>query len=67
MKTINTKAAIKTKRAPVLWDNNNKKTVYYFGDKDTDGKAIWYDEDGNKYEMIYSRLAKKYSLNPYRQ
>ena len=67
MTKINTASAIKTKVAPVLWNNSNKKKVYYFGEKDVDGKAIWYDEDGNKYEMIYARLAKKYSLNPYRR
>lgn len=57
--------AIKTKKAPVLWDNNNKKVVKYYGDKDEFGKAIWYDEDGNAYELIYARRANAYSLNPY--
>lgn len=62
---MNTSTAIKTKKAPVLWDSNNKKVVKYYGDKDNWNKAIWYDEDGNAYEMIYARLAKQYSLNPY--
>lgn len=57
--------AIKTKKAPVLWDNNNRKVVKYYGDKDEFGKAIWYDEDGNAYELIYAIRAKAFSLNPY--
>lgn len=57
--------AIKTKKAPILWDRANTITVRYYGDKDDFGKAIWYDKDGNAYELIYARLAKRYSLNPY--
>lgn len=57
--------AIKTKKAPVLWDNNNKITAYYYGDKDPFNKAIWYTEDGKAYELIYARMANKYSFNPY--
>lgn len=60
-------AAIKTKKAPVKWDNNNKITCRYEGDKDVFNKAIWYDENGKAYELIYARLAKKYSFNPYPQ
>ena len=60
-----TKAAIKTKKAPISWDNNNRVTCYYYGDKDPFNKAIWYDEDGKAYELIYSRLGNAYSFNPY--
>lgn len=56
--------AIKTKKCPVLWDSKNKKTVFDYGDKDPFGKSLWYDSDGNAYELIYARLAKQYSLNP---
>lgn len=58
-------SAIKTKKAPIGWDKDNKVTCQYFGDKDEFGKAIWYDENGNAYELIYARLAKAYSFNPY--
>lgn len=57
--------AIKTKKAPILWNNENMITAYYYGDKDEWNKAIWYDEEGNAYELIYARLAKKYSFTPY--
>jgi len=57
--------AIKTKVVPVKWDENNKKKVYSFGDKDSFGKALWYDDEGNAYELIYARKANAYSLNPY--
>ena len=57
--------AIKTKVVPVEWDKNNKKKVYSFGDKDPFGKALWYDDEGNAYELIYARKANAYSLNPY--
>jgi spore germination protein YaaH len=60
-----TKTAIKTKKAPIHWNNENKVTCYYYGDKDEWGKAIWYDENGKAYELIYARLANKYSFNPY--
>ena len=56
--------ATKTKKVPVLWDRSNMKTVYSFGDKDPFRKAIWFDEEGNAYEMIYARLSRQYSLNP---
>ena len=59
-----TKTAIKTKKAPIHWNDNNKVTCYYYGDKDDFGKAIWYDENGKAYELIYARLANKYSFNP---
>ena len=58
-----TNTAIKTKKAPIKWDNNNKVTCYYFGDKDDWNKAIWYDEEGKAYELIYAKLANKYSFN----
>ena len=57
--------ATKTMKAPVRWNKDNIITAYYFGDKDDWNKAIWYDENGNAYEMIYARRAKKYSFNPY--
>ena len=57
--------AIKTKKAPVLWNKENTITAYYYGDKDPYHKAIWYDKDGKAYELIYARLARKYSFNPY--
>lgn len=56
--------AIKTKRVAIGW-GKEKITVFDYGDKDDFGKAIWYDEAGNAYEMIYARIAKQYSLNPY--
>ena len=65
MKIIKESAAIKTKRAPVLWDRANMITAYSYGDKDPWGKAIWYDEQGKAYELIYARLSHKYSFNPY--
>ncbi len=57
--------AIKTKKAPVLWNDKNKIVCRTYGDKDPWGKAIWYDENGNAYELIFARLARKYSFNPY--
>lgn len=57
--------AIKTKKAPIRWDSNKIITCQYFGDKDDDKKAIWYDENGKAYELIYARHAKKYSFNEY--
>ena len=57
--------AIKTKKCSVSWDSKNKKTVFDYSDKDPFNKTIWYDADGNAYEMIYARFAKSYSLNPY--
>ena len=62
--TIKTKIATKTMTAPVKWDKENKITCYFFGEKDVYGKACWYDEDGNEYELIYARLSKKYSFIP---
>ena len=56
MKIIKESAAIKTKRAPVLWDRANMITAYSYGDKDPWGKAIWYDEQGKAYELIYDNL-----------
>ena len=56
--------AIKTKKAPVLWDGE-KITCTYDGDKDAFNKAIWYDENGYAYELKYARLANKYSFDPY--
>ena len=58
--------AIKTKKAPILWDNSNKVTCKYYGDKDAFGKAIWYDEAGHAYELIYARRGGQYSFNPYK-
>ena len=57
---------IKTKKAPILWNDSNKVTCTYSGEKDAYGKAIWRDADGNEYELIYAKLAKKYSFNPMR-
>ena len=57
--------AIKTKKAPIGWDNSKRIVCQYFGDKDAFGKAIWYDENGNAYELIYARISKSYSFNPY--
>lgn len=57
--------AIKTKVAPILWDNSNKVKCFYYGDKDPFNKAIWYDENGNAYELIHARLGNQYSFNPY--
>lgn len=57
--------AIKTKKAPIKWNNSNRITCKYYGDKDDWGKAIWYDDEGKAYELIYARLAKAYSFNPY--
>lgn len=57
--------AIKTKVAPIRWDNNNKVKCFYYGDKDPYNKAIWYDENGNAYELIYARMSNRYSYNPY--
>lgn len=57
--------AIRTKKAPVLWDEDNRIICHYYGDKDEFNKAIWYDENGNAYELIYARLSNKYSFNPY--
>lgn len=57
--------AVKTKKAPIKWDRQNMITCYSYGDKDSWGKAIWYDENGKAYEMIYSRFTKSYSFNPY--
>lgn len=56
--------AIKTKRVAIGWGDKKIKVEYY-GDKDDFGKAIWYDEAGNAYELIYARHANRYSLNPY--
>lgn len=57
--------AIKTKKnVSVLWDRNNRKTVCCYGDKDPFNKAIWYDVDGNAYELIYARRGGEFSLNP---
>ena len=58
------KTAIKTKRASIKWDKTNKVTAYYYGDKDEWGKALWYDEEGNIYELIYARLSKEYTFIP---
>lgn len=60
-----TGSAIKTKKAPIKWDVNNMIVCKYYGDKDDFGKAIWYDEEGKAYELIYARLANKYSFNRY--
>lgn len=60
-----TNTAIKTKKAPIHWDKNNMIICKYYGDKDDFGKAIWYDENGKAYELIYARLANRYSFNPY--
>ena len=58
--------AIKTKKnVSVLWDSSNRKTVYYYGDKDAWHKAIWFDADGKAYELIYARRGGQYSLNPF--
>ena len=57
--------AIKTKKAPILWDESNKVTCQYYGDKDPFNKAIWYDDKGQAYELIYARRVNKYSFNPY--
>ena len=59
------KTAIKTKKAPVLWDKAHKITAYDFGDKDEFGKTIWYDDNGKAYELKYARLARQYSFHPY--
>ena len=58
-------AAIKTKKAPVLWDDKNKITCKYYGDKDNYNKAIWYDENGKAYELIHARRGNAYSFNPW--
>lgn len=59
------KMIIKTKKAPIKWNKENTVTCFYYGDKDDFNKAIWYDENGNAYELIYARAAKAYSFNPY--
>ena len=59
------KTTTKTKKAPVLWNYNNIITCVCYGEKDPWGKAIWYDKNGNAYELIFARLARKYSFNPY--
>lgn len=55
---------LKTMKAQVLWQGN-KIAVFDYGDKDSFGKTIWYDENGKAYSMIYARRARQYSLNPY--
>ena len=57
--------AIKTKKTSIRWDKNNKVTAHYYGDKDEWGKAIWYDEEGKAYELIYARVSKEYTFLPY--
>lgn len=56
--------AIKTKKAPVLWDNSKKVVCKYYGEKDVYGKALWYDEEGNAYELIHAKFGG-WSFNPY--
>ena len=56
--------SVRTKKAPIKWDDSNKVTCKYYGDKDAFDKAIWYDADGNAYELIYARRSKQYSFNP---
>jgi hypothetical protein len=57
--------AIKTKKASIRWDKTNKVTACDYGDKDEWGKAIWYDEEGKAYELIFARAAREYTFLPY--
>lgn len=54
---------IKTMTAPIKWNKDNKVTCTYDGLK-IEGKAIWYDELGNAYDLMYARASKKYSFYP---
>ena len=56
--------AEKRMTAPVKWNKANKVTCYYYGEKDKFGKALWYDENGNLYELMYARKTKVYSFYP---
>ena len=56
---------IKTKTAAIGFaGNKGKVTCTYNGEKDVWGKAIWRDENGNPYELMYARLSKKYAFTP---
>lgn len=54
--------AIKTRKARIDWDGPIVKCFYY-GDKDAFGQALWYDENGKCYELMYARRAKTYSFS----
>lgn len=55
---------MKTKTAPITFNGSKIITCTSTGKKDSWGKEIWEDADGNKYELKFARLSKKYAFIP---